>query len=360
MASVQELLLAANSKAKRSSIAPLLDLLDTGLSGYQTGQGIRDKNVDIATKLLQQEQIRMENEYMKQEAANRAQDTTNALNDATVKKPGVFPTQKITETETRDYKGHTTRSTTKTNADPKELSSFTAEQAAAIKSGDTDAMAKVFPGGIPEKALSLAITASGSGEFVGTQGGKGLIFNNKKRTLNQVDLPGSGPITSKVQTDAQSNASLFAERAAQAHKQLSDLVSSGVDPTSYKIGIEKKILPNALQSSDTQQLEQIKRNFVNAILRKESGAAISPSELSEADKQYFPQAGDSPDVLKQKEINRQTAIEGLNRAAGNSSISESSSTDSPKIQKINSQAQYDALPSGSEYVDSHGKRARKK
>jgi len=35
--------------------------------------------------------------------------------------------------------------------------------------------------------------------------------------------------------------------------------------------------------------EQAKKNFVNAVLRLESGAVISPSEFTNADKQYFPQ-----------------------------------------------------------------------
>jgi hypothetical protein len=38
-----------------------------------------------------------------------------------------------------------------------------------------------------------------------------------------------------------------------------------------------------------QSQKQAEQNFINAILRKESGAAISPSEYKNAEKQYFPQ-----------------------------------------------------------------------
>jgi len=36
------------------------------------------------------------------------------------------------------------------------------------------------------------------------------------------------------------------------------------------------------------------------VLRKESGAAIAASEFDNAEKQYFPQPGDSDQVISQK------------------------------------------------------------
>lgn len=76
-------------------------------------------------------------------------------------------------------------------------------------------------------------------------------------------------------------------------------------------------LPSVLQSSERQQFEQAKRNFVNAVLRRESGAAIADSEFKSAEKQYFAQPGDSPEVLAQKRRNRQIVIDGLMRESGN-------------------------------------------
>ncbi len=48
---------------------------------------------------------------------------------------------------------------------------------------------------------------------------------------------------------------------------------------------------------DRKLLEQAERNFVNAVLRRESGAAISPEEFVSAEKQYFAQRGDGDAVL---------------------------------------------------------------
>lgn len=73
---------------------------------------------------------------------------------------------------------------------------------------------------------------------------------------------------------------------------------------------------NWLKGPERQKYEQAKRDFVNAQLRRESGAAISPSEFDSANKQYFPVPGDSPEVIKQKSANRRAAIEAMGREGG--------------------------------------------
>lgn len=75
---------------------------------------------------------------------------------------------------------------------------------------------------------------------------------------------------------------------------------------------------NYLVSQDRQKFEQAKRDFVNAQLRRESGAAISQSEFDSADKQYFPIPGDSAETIKQKAANRRAAVEAMGREAGGS------------------------------------------
>jgi hypothetical protein len=71
------------------------------------------------------------------------------------------------------------------------------------------------------------------------------------------------------------------------------------------------MIGNAAMSSESQRAEQAQRDFVNAVLRRESGAVISPSEFANAQKQYFPQPNDKPETLAQKARNRKIAIEGL-------------------------------------------------
>lgn len=73
---------------------------------------------------------------------------------------------------------------------------------------------------------------------------------------------------------------------------------------------------NYMVSKEFQNLDQARRNFINAQMRRESGAVISDEEFDNANKQYFPQPGDGPEVLEQKRQNRQTVIDGMARDSG--------------------------------------------
>jgi 3-deoxy-D-arabino-heptulosonate 7-phosphate (DAHP) synthase len=64
-------------------------------------------------------------------------------------------------------------------------------------------------------------------------------------------------------------------------------------------------------SPGEQQVEQAQRDFINAVLRRESGAVISNDEFANGRRQYFPQPGDTPQVIEQKRRNREMAIQGI-------------------------------------------------
>ncbi len=118
-------------------------------------------------------------------------------------------------------------------------------------------------------------------------------------------------------SEGETNAYGFANRMQQAEKMLSDLAAKGygVPTTKDLMASAVPVIGNRLTSSDYQQLDQAKRNFINALLRKESGAAIAQSEFDNADKQYFPQPGNGPAVIAQKAQNRATAIQAMMAAA---------------------------------------------
>lgn len=75
----------------------------------------------------------------------------------------------------------------------------------------------------------------------------------------------------------------------------------------------------ALSESD-QKAEQAQRDWVNANLRQESGAAIGADEFSNARRQYFPQPGDSQAVIDQKARNRRLAEQGMRANAGRAAL----------------------------------------
>lgn len=128
----------------------------------------------------------------------------------------------------------------------------------------------------------------------------------------------------------QSNAAGFADRMLQSEGILTGVDGgTGVQGAGTKWGqaaleaartpyvnIIPDAVKNKLHSTEYQQYEQARRNFINAQLRRESGAAISASEFDSANKQYFPMPGDSEEVIAQKAANRREAITAMGRSAG--------------------------------------------
>ena len=131
--------------------------------------------------------------------------------------------------------------------------------------------------------------------------------------------------TAENLTEAQGKSTGFALRAKQASDILDIVGKDGkVQPGALKrvgesvplVGEGLGTMLNFTQTAPQQQVEQAQRAFVNAILRQESGAAINESEFVNAKKQYFPQPGDSREVIEQKRLNRETAVRSLEVAAG--------------------------------------------
>jgi len=133
------------------------------------------------------------------------------------------------------------------------------------------------------------------------------VDETSKNTLSSV----LSSITGKPLSDTERVARGYAERLSASDAIISSIGSKFTEPLSLG-----GFLPNQLQSSERQQYEQAKRDFVNAALRKESGAAISDTEFDSAAKQYFPQAGDSPEVVAQKTANRKLKVQALQFESG--------------------------------------------
>jgi hypothetical protein len=122
----------------------------------------------------------------------------------------------------------------------------------------------------------------------------------------------------------------YAQRASRSVQEMDALREAGYDPTTAGamaqrgaagvplVGglLEAGGKGTGLITPETQRQEQAERNFVNAVLRRESGAAIAPHEFSSAEKQYFPRPGDSPEVLEQKRRNMEDTIAALEAESG--------------------------------------------
>lgn len=119
----------------------------------------------------------------------------------------------------------------------------------------------------------------------------------------------------KPLTKDQSDAAGFSDRMINSNRIIGQVGTPST--TAAKL---RDLIPFGLgnygQSEDYQKYKQARDDFINAQLRRESGAVIGLDEYASADRQYFPQPGDKPEVVAQKNKNRQLAVEAMTRAAG--------------------------------------------
>ena len=131
---------------------------------------------------------------------------------------------------------------------------------------------------------------------------------------------GGKPLESgKPLNEAQSNSVAYGLRMKEANSTIEKLASEGTERSAIGAGVQYGIggIVNAATASpQQQQFQQAKLNFITAILRKESGAAIGQDEFEREDQKYFRQVGDSDAVAAQKKQARQTAIKAMEIQAG--------------------------------------------
>ena len=186
-------------------------------------------------------------------------------------------------------------------------------------------------------------------EYAKSQGYKGTLndFRNQITPYQQEQLrldrekfefekskEGTKPLT-----ETQANATAFGMRATEANQIVTDLEKKGFtntgvvrtavagtmgqapivgDKLEQGVRAAFNVLPEVVggPSPEQQQVDQARRNFISAVLRKESGAVIGANEYRDEERKYFPQAGDSDAVIKQKQDARILAIKALEAQAG--------------------------------------------
>lgn len=128
-------------------------------------------------------------------------------------------------------------------------------------------------------------------------------------------------------TEAQSRAALFATRASQAGENLDKVLASPygqnlgtIDLTNaadYMAGMSKPESPagalvaNAITTPEGRQMYQAANSFLTAIVRPDSGAALTPDEWLIYGRIFLPMPGDDQATLLQKAQSRKTATLAL-------------------------------------------------
>lgn len=293
MSSVQELLLAAQAKQKPSILSQLAEVGQAGLDGYSQGTKLANTQSDTRLNIALEIARRQQAEEAAKAAAFQEQRRKElgigqgfkvGVNDGENK--DASPLGKLNHTVSVDEKGYIT--------DKYEQKS---------PGLDDQLSAKVASGEMTlEQAYKLKSQGSGTGM---------TPYQEYQVKKDQQE------VNANQQTSA-----IYGTRAMQAQKQMEEIVSSGAyDPSSlgaaFSRVLGKSDLTNGLRSEGGQTYDQAADNLIAAILRKESGANITPQERTDAYRQYIIRPGDKADVIAKKNINRETAIKGLLAGAKN-------------------------------------------
>lgn len=166
--------------------------------------------------------------------------------------------------------------------------------------------AKVGAHNIVETKVVRNNPATGKDEeyLVRTDKMTGQVLGETKLSENQKPL-----------TETQSNAKMFAARLGSNNQVLLGIEAKGFDPAAFGTTVQS-FIPNRFRSEDAQAYNAAKQNWIGAVLRKESGAAISNKEYSDANKQYFAQDGDSKSVVLQKQALRKQVEDQMQQMVG--------------------------------------------
>jgi hypothetical protein len=161
---------------------------------------------------------------------------------------------------------------------------------------------------------------------------RGVQYSAQNLTKQRLDFDRSGGVAAvnakngtttpknEKLTEGMRNNAMYAQRMTAAEKLLEGTteqkpgVMETIAGSTPLVGSE--IGANQFRSADRQKAVQAQRDWVRAKLRKESGAAIGVDEMNQEISTYFPQIGDSPEVIAQKKIAREQATQGLIQSSG--------------------------------------------
>lgn len=167
------------------------------------------------------------------------------------------------------------------------------------------------------KGLTPGQTQSGSG---GTDGNKLLSISEAQTlgvpygtTVAQAVALGKTP-QGKV-TGSQNDNLGFYNRGKDALDNVNK-VEQAIADQGLVGDIQLQTLPGWAQTKDQQLYRQAQRQFTEARLRKESGAAIPNAEYTTDAETYFAQPGDTAETLAQKKAARESVLDSLAVASG--------------------------------------------
>lgn len=140
-----------------------------------------------------------------------------------------------------------------------------------------------------------------------TPGQEEIVYGPDGKPILSRGPAGSG----KAFTEGQSKDVVFATRAQGALEVLDPVADALVSRGDRILEKGPMGIGREWQEVDFQLATQAGNEFLQAILRKDTGAAITDQEQALYGVTYLPQPGDNPEVLDQKKASRARAVEAL-------------------------------------------------
>jgi hypothetical protein len=174
---------------------------------------------------------------------------------------------------------------------------------------------------LPDSVQKLIFQAREAGLQPGTpeyrefmaRGGKSKGLSMRMNADGTFEFSETGDLPNL--TEGQGKATLFGTRMSEAQQIINTVENEGTSIYNAIVG-NVPFVGNLATSNEFKIYDQAKQDFINAILRFESGAAIGQNEFDRADRQYFPQPGDTPEVIANKRKNRDIAIAAMSAVSG--------------------------------------------
>jgi hypothetical protein len=122
-------------------------------------------------------------------------------------------------------------------------------------------------------------------------------------------------------TESERKAATLLQRMQFSQQQLNDVLQKNPDAATPEylstfVGGFSEPAANLIRSAPRQQIETAQSDILDAALTLGTGAAYTKEQLKGYRESYFPQIGDSPQVIKDKEARLLNVIDAAKMAAG--------------------------------------------
>lgn len=150
----------------------------------------------------------------------------------------------------------------------------------------------------------------------------------------------------KPLTESQAKDYIFSGRLKLTENVIAKLEQDGFKPESIPQDIMMTWLPELAKTEDQKRYIAARANWIAAMLRRESGAAIAESEYKGGFEQYFPLIGDSPQVVRDKRNLRRQVERDMRAIATNQPVMSNYETTGDSVEYDNLNKVKQAVNSG--------------